>query len=186
MLLNTATVTTLDQVARGGGVSCSGTTTIDASTFSVNAARNKAGNGFMHTGAGAEGGAISCTGTLTITNSTITGNSAASGPFNSGFGRGGGLMACDLTVTGSTRDNNFSGTYACGNPQELPYGSTLIATTGTITNSTISANLDPGAILVGSGPLTLSNTSVYCGISHPADVPDSAGTLFLRNSIIFS
>lgn len=83
--LDTCSVTSMQDRARGGGVYTKGTLTIDQSTISGNTAYSGAGGSN-----GASGAGLAAKGKLTVTTSTISGNTATA---PNGFGMGGGVWA---------------------------------------------------------------------------------------------
>lgn len=129
----------------GGGISNSGTLTVNNSTISGNTARGGGSAGL--------GGGIGNLGTLTVNNSTVNRNTV-SGPFGAGFGGGIGNGGT-LTVNNSTITGNTASGWGGGIGNE---GGNV-----TISNSTISGNKEiynHGGVANYSGAVTLQNSIV--------------------------
>jgi predicted outer membrane repeat protein len=98
----------------GGGIACT-TATLTASTVSNNTSRS-------------DGGGISAQGTVTLVRSTVSGNAADGG--------GGGISADTVNLTSATVSGNVAGL----GPAATVGGGGVLATHGTIRNSTIVEN----------------------------------------------
>jgi hypothetical protein len=137
----TITASTLsgNTASQGGGIMNGGALTVTASTFSGNAAQYG-------------GGGIDNGGTLTVSASTLSGNSAQSD--------GGGIVNFSgrVTVVASTLSGNTAhdggGIWSYGfNPQPM-----LTVTASTLGGN--SAQSDGGGIYAGSGPVTVTASTV--------------------------
>jgi hypothetical protein len=145
----------------GGGGLISGainnTTTVTNCTFSGNSANGPGGGGISNQG-----------GSLTVTGSTFTGNSASSSGGAIGYSAGdpfGRLPSTGtLTVTGSTFSNNTANSTAGGGGGLDLYnfngGTSAYSVSTSSFSGNAAANGSGGAILVESGPLTLTTSSL--------------------------
>ena len=144
----------------GGGIisgAINNTTTVTNCTFSGNSANGPGGGGISNQG-----------GSLTVTGSTFTGNSASSSGGAIGYSAGdpfGRLPSTGtLTVTGSTFSNNTANSTAGGGGGLDLYnfngGNSAYSVSSSSFSGNAAANGSGGAILVESGPLTLTTSSL--------------------------
>ncbi|MDQ5846479.1 MAG: hypothetical protein M3539_14410, partial [Acidobacteriota bacterium] len=144
----------------GGGIisgSINNTTTVTNCTFSGNSANGPGGGGISHQG-----------GSLTVTGSTFSGNSASSSGGAIGYSAGdpfGRLPSTGaLIISGSTFNNNTASSTAGGGGGLDLYnfnggiGSYSVSTSSFSGNA--ASNGSGGAILVESGPLTVTTSSL--------------------------
>lgn len=147
----------------GGGIisgSIDNTTTVTACVISGNSA----------TGAGTLGGGgiSNLGGSLTITGSTFANNSTSSSGGGLGYSAGDPLIRFPstgtLTVSGSTFSNNTANSSAAGGGAADLFDFNLSVSTYNIDSSTFSSNTatngNGGAIVVESGPLSLTTSSL--------------------------
>lgn len=160
--LNSLTIANANATGSGGGISNSGTLTVNNSTFSDNSA---SGGGGIYNSLGA---------TLTVMNSTFSGNAA-------GGGSGGGILNNGtVTVSNST----FSGNSAGNGGAIANFGGTGV----TVTNSTISGNSgsNGGGIFTqpSTSPFTLNNTIIANSVTGGDCFRSGSGIVNARNSLI--
>lgn len=144
----------------GGGIisgAINNTTTVTNCTFSGNSANGPGGGGISNQG-----------GSLTVTGSTFTGNSASSSGGAIGYSAGdpfGRVPSTGaLTISGSTFSNNTANSTAGGGGGLDLYNFNSGISSYSVSSSSFSGNAasngSGGAILVESGPLTLTTSSL--------------------------
>lgn len=131
----------------GGGISNSGTLTIDRCTLTGNLGTTN-------------GGAMQNTGALVVTNSTISGNISGHGGGLYNYALNASQCVCSALLINTTISGNTATSYGGG---IVDYNFGGAEPTVTLTNTTIVGNTAPGVIAVdGGGPATifLKNTIV--------------------------
>ena len=183
--------------ARGGGIANSGTLTMDLCEVRNNVAQVVGTRSNM-----AHGGGIFNTGTLEVRRTTIAGNLAAAteGPgIGDARAHGGGIAttAGTLTLVESTLSTNTSSSSMGSHRGGGLGGGLYLASAGSVTNCTISANEAPGFLPTNPG----SGGGLYKGSSDPVTFTNvtitknragssagfsagSGGSLTLLNSIV--
>jgi CSLREA domain-containing protein len=134
----------------GGGISNSGTLTIDRCTLTGNVGTTN-------------GGAIQNNGALVVTNSTISGNSSGHGGglYNYALNGAACALGCSATLINTTISGNTASAYA-GGVMDNNFGG-LVQPTVTLINSTVAGNSEPGVLAydtAGPATITLQNTIV--------------------------
>ena len=126
------------------------------------------------------GGGIANSGSLTLTNCEITGNGSimsAGGIYNTGT----------LTIIGSTIDNNLAAYNGPGNGAGIDNenNGTLNIVNTTIANNTALSGFG-GGIYLGSGSLTMTNSTVTAnlGARHNGIDNEGTGAVTIANSIV--
>ncbi|HKG46057.1 MAG TPA: immunoglobulin domain-containing protein, partial [Pyrinomonadaceae bacterium] len=147
----------------GGGIisgSIDNTMSVTNCVISANSASGNGtpgGGGILHTG-----------GSLTITGTTFSGNSTSASGGGLGYSAGDPLIRTPsigtLSVSGSTFSGNSAGSIAAGGGAADLFNFNSGSGTYNINSSTFSGNTAPngngGAIVVESGPLTLTTSSL--------------------------
>jgi len=142
----------------GGGISNTGTLTVNSGTISGNRVGASRAYSVSH------GGGIYNGGTLTINRSTISGNSASGIFLARSYGVGGGIYnAGTLTVNNSTISANYTGPGTAFGGNYGFGGGIYNAGTLTVNNSTISPNISSWPSGGIYGPATLQNSIVANG-----------------------
>lgn len=150
----------------GGGIYAHGTTSISSSLVSSNSVTRSASDD-------AAGGGIYTSGNLTVISSTFANNEAR----NTGLGdaRGGGIFVntASLNMTDSQIIENAA---VAEGDSASAYGGGVLASPGTITNSTIKGNVvnadyaaDGSGVTLG-GESVIENTTVTANIGQGANV----------------
>ena len=169
----------------GGGIisgSVNNTLSVTNCVISGNSATGAGtlgGGGLLHTG-----------GSLTITGTTFSGNSTSASGGGLGYTAGDPLIRPStgtLTISGSTFSSNTANSAALGGGGADLFNSNAGSGTYTINSSSFSSNTAPngrgGAIIVESGPLTVTTSSLT---SNSAGVTGGAISSSASASVTFS